>query len=86
MASDCETLMTHDLIPLSQLPVGGRGRIGAVVGKPDDVHRLEELGLRRGAAVEMLQAGSPCIIRLAGHKLCFRADELLRILVVAEGT
>lgn len=76
--------MSHDLIPLSQLPIGRRGTIGAVVGKPDDVHRLEELGMRTGTEVEMLQTGSPCIIRLSGNKLCFRADELLRILVRSE--
>ena len=84
MTLDCDALMTHDLIPLSQLRSGQTGRIGAVVGKPDDVHRLEELGLRGGAAVEMVQSGSPCIVRLAGHKLCFRADELIRILVTIE--
>jgi Fe2+ transport system protein FeoA len=42
---------------------------------------MHELGLRDGAAIEMVQSGSPCIIRLAGHKLCFRADELLSVLV-----
>ena len=55
--------------------------MGQVVGQPEQVHRLEELGLRGGTTVEMVQNGSPCIIRLAGHKLCFRADDMLHVLV-----
>jgi Fe2+ transport system protein FeoA len=71
----------NELIPLNLLESGCTALIGQVLGRPEQVHRLEELGLRGGAAVEMLQPGSPCIIRLAGHKLCFRADELLSVLV-----
>ena len=29
----------------------------------------------------MFRAGNPCIIRLAGHKVCLRADDLLHVLV-----
>jgi Fe2+ transport system protein FeoA len=71
----------HDLIPLSLLAPGQRAHVGYVSGQPHEVQRLEELGLRGGAAIEMVQTGSPCIIRLAGQKLCFRADELLHVLV-----
>ena len=74
----------HDLIPLSLLAPGQLAQVGQVSGRPDEIHRLEELGLRGGAAVEMVQSGSPCIIRLAGQKLCFRADDLLRVLVRRE--
>jgi Fe2+ transport system protein FeoA len=70
-----------DLIPLNLLAAGDSALVDRVLGRPDEVHRLEELGLRGGAAIEMLQSGSPCIIRLAGQKLCFRADELLSVLV-----
>jgi Fe2+ transport system protein FeoA len=71
----------YELIPLNMLAPGQSGEVDQVTGPPDDVHRLEELGLRGGVAVEMIQNGSPCIIRLAGHKLCFRSDELLSVLV-----
>jgi ferrous iron transport protein A len=71
----------NDLIPLNLLKTGCTALVGQILGRPEQVHRLEELGLRGGASVEMLQPGSPCIIRLAGHKLCFRADELLSVLV-----
>ena len=71
----------HELIPLNLLCPGQSAHVGQVSGRPDEVHRLEELGLRGGAAIEMVQSGSPCIIRLAGQKLCFRADDLLHVLV-----
>ena len=71
----------HDLIPLNLLAPGQSAHVGTITGRPDQVHRLEELGLRGGATIEMVQSGSPCIIRLAGQQLCFRADELLRVLV-----
>lgn len=74
-------LNVHDLIPLNLLATGQSGQISEVVGLPDDVHRLQEIGLRGGTQVEMVRSGSPCIIRLGGQKLCLRADELTHILV-----
>ena len=71
----------HDLVPLHLLSPGQSADIGHVWGAPDAIHRLEELGLRGGATVEMVQNGSPCIIRLAGQKLCFRADDMVRVFV-----
>jgi ferrous iron transport protein A len=77
-------MATHELIPLTLLAPGEQASIGQVIGQPEAVHRLEELGLRDGATVEMVQSGSPCIVRLDGQKLCFRADELLRVMVRRE--
>lgn len=71
----------HDLLPLHLLPPGSRALIGQLVGGIDEVHRLEELGMRVGTQVEMVQAGSPCIIRLGGAKLCFRDNEAFQVLV-----
>ena len=62
----------HDLIPLNLLSPGQWANVDAITGLPEQVHRLEELGLRSGATVEMVQSGRSCIIRLAGHKLCLR--------------
>ena len=78
---DPQGASVHDLIPLNLLTSGESASVDQVLGQPDQVHRLEELGLRGGANIEMVQTGSPCIIRLAGQKLCFRADELLSVLV-----
>lgn len=70
-----------DLIPLGSLRAGQRALVEQVLGHPDHVHRLEELGVRGGASIEMLQSGSPCIVQLAGNKLCFRGGETMSILV-----
>jgi len=72
------------LLPLTLLPVGEMARIGTVTGQADQVHRLDELGVRGGAQVEMVRPGSPCIIRLGGQKLCFRCDDMVSILVRRE--
>ena len=68
-------------IPLYDLPVGRSALVRRISGHPDHVHRLEEFGLRGGIRVQMFRPGNPCIIRLAGNKVCCRTDELLQILV-----
>ena len=73
--------MMVDLIPLPHLANGTKARVGQLVGQPDQLHRLEEMGLRDGTTIEMLRSGSPCIIRLADSKLCFRPNEAMGVLV-----
>jgi Fe2+ transport system protein FeoA len=68
-------------IPITALRRGEIAEIAQLVGSPEHVRRMEELGLRDGARLEIVQAGSPCIVRVAGATLCFREDELLRVLV-----
>jgi len=68
-------------VPLQLLDAGQIAAVTHVVGQRDTVHRLHELGLRQGVEVEMIQPGSPCIVRLDGHRLCLRADDLLSVLV-----
>ena len=74
-------LPMHELVPLSLLQPGQQAWIDQVVGRADEVHRLEELGMRVGSAIEVVQAGSPCIVRLGGAKLCFRACDVTSVLV-----
>lgn len=71
----------HDLVPLQFLPSGSRGWIEQLMGRADEVHRLEELGIRKGSEVEMVQPGSPCIVKLDGGKFCFRDADISRVLV-----
>ena len=71
----------HEMIPLEFLPAGHSAAVGQLIGGQNDIHRLEELGLRGGAQIEMVQPGSPCIIRLDGQKFCFRADDALQVSV-----
>jgi len=68
-------------IPLSMVRSGTLCRISQVVGGCEDVKRMAELGLRDGAEVELVQGGSPCIVRVGHSKLCFRQSDILNILV-----
>jgi ferrous iron transport protein A len=69
------------VIPLHLLQGGEKAVVETVYGDTCQVHRLRELGLHDGATIEMLQSGSPCIIRLGGQRLCFRGDEMTSVLV-----
>lgn len=71
----------HDLVPLTTLRSGQLAEIRQIVGLPEQVRRLEELGLRDGARLEMVRSGSPCIVRVAGSTLCFRDGEMLSVIV-----
>ncbi len=71
----------HDVIPLDRLDSGDSAEVIDVLGRPEQVQRIRELGFHPGTQVQMVRAGSPCIVRLAGQTLCFRANELLRVLV-----
>lgn len=70
-----------EMIPLVHLSTGAVAQVDQLVGQPHEIHRLEELGLRHGAQVEMVRRGSPCIIRLAESRLCFRPSEAMGVLV-----
>lgn len=70
-----------DPIPLQLLLPGQMAEVTELIGDNEQVVRLQELGLRRGQSVEMVQPGSPCIVRLEGHKLCFRDGDIFSVLV-----
>ena len=79
-------IVARKTISLDQLPAGQAAHIRSIRGNPDHIHRLEEIGLRRGVRIEMFRPGNPCIIRLGGIKICVRADNLLRVLVEPIGS
>lgn len=68
-------------VPLPLLSRGQRGRIEQLLGRPEDVHRLEELGMRVGQPVEVLQGGPTCIVKLDDTRLALRDHEGLQVLV-----
>jgi Fe2+ transport system protein FeoA len=72
---------TDSLISLRSLRAGQQARVHSVLGAQEQVHRLHEFGLCHGSLVQMFRPGTPCIIRLAGNKVCLRAGELLDVLV-----
>ena len=71
----------HEFLRLRVLARGQIAEIRQLVGPVEQVRRLEELGLRAGARVEIVRGGSPCIVRVGGSTLCFRDDESVRVLV-----
>jgi ferrous iron transport protein A len=70
-----------DMIPLSALRCGQAAIVRQIVGRIEQIRRLEELGLRGGTQLEMVRSGTPCIVRLAGTTLCFRDSDQLSVLV-----
>lgn len=70
-----------ELVPLHSLAAGQSARVDQIHGHPEHVHRLQEFGLLGGTQVQMFRPGNPCIIRLAGSKICLRSDALLSVLV-----
>ncbi len=70
-----------EMMPLSLLPMGQEAVVTHVAGSSDQVHRLHEIGLCDGARIQMVRTGQTCIIRLNGHKLCFRGDQATSVMV-----
>ncbi|MCC9607265.1 ferrous iron transport protein A [Blastopirellula sp. JC732] len=69
------------MIPLDMLPIGQTAEIADVLGDLNDVKRLAEMGMRCGAVVQVVQQGSPCIVRVNGCSLCFRECAHLQVFV-----
>jgi ferrous iron transport protein A len=75
-----------DLLPVSALRPGQVAEVGELVGPHAQVRRLQELGFRAGALLQMIRRGSPCILRVDGSTLCYREDDSLRVLVRSRKT
>jgi Fe2+ transport system protein FeoA len=69
------------LLPLELLNTGEWADVADVSGEPAWVCRMAELGLRAGCRFQVLQAGSPCLLRVGGGRLSLRPDDRLQILV-----
>ena len=70
------------LIPLDMLRAGDWADVAAVSGEASWVHRLAELGIREGCRLQVVQAGSPCLLQVSNCKLCLRGCESSQILVL----
>jgi ferrous iron transport protein A len=73
--------MQDDLIPLHLLREGKHAEVAEIVGVPEQVQRVQEMGFRQGVELEMVRHGSPCIVRIGGQSLCLRGNEMLNVLV-----
>jgi ferrous iron transport protein A len=69
------------IVPLEMMANGEQGRVCNLDGAPEFVCRLEEMGLREGARVHMVRAGSPCILAVNDHRFSLRFDHNATVLV-----
>ena len=72
---------THTLLPLEHLGPGEWGDVEHVDGEPCWVGRMAELGVRVGSRLRVLRSGSPCLLDVAGSRLCLRGESPMQILV-----
>ncbi len=64
-----------EIVPLSLLRSGARGAIDQVSGQPNEVQRMQELGLSAGCEIEVLQEGCPCIVKCKETRYCLRGND-----------
>ena len=69
------------LLPLECLQPGEWAEVQDVAGEPAWVARLGELGIRVGCRVQMLRAGSPCLVQVGGSRLSLRGEASAAVLV-----
>jgi len=70
-----------ELIPLATLRKSERGVIREVDGESKFVKRLCEMGLCHGAEVQMIHAGSPCIVAVKDQRISLRSEDEIAIYV-----
>ncbi len=76
--------MTRPPVPLSDLPVGGRGVVVALDAPPALAARLTALGFLPATEVRCRRRaplGDPRVYELRGTQLCLRRSEAKNILV-----
>lgn len=69
---------------LASLMPGQQGRIAGVLGNSSIRHRLLEMGLTRGAVVELVRVaplGDPVELQVRGYRLSVRKSEAEAVLV-----
>jgi len=69
------------MIPLDMLQAGEWAEVTEVSGEIAWVGRLAELGIREGCRLQVLQAGTTCLLQVANCKLCLRPADCGAILV-----
>ena len=72
---------TNTLLPLELLQPGDWADVADVSGDAGCVGRLGELGIRVGCRLQVVQPGSPCLVRIGHAAICLRGDCAVQILV-----
>lgn len=72
------------MVPLSKLPLGGRGRVVEVGGDRAFRRRLMELGVLPGTPVRLIRTaplGDPLVVEVRGGQLSLRRREAQAVVV-----
>ena len=69
------------IVPIHLLNPGECGCIREIDGEMGLVKRLDEMGLRAGVRVRMVQPGHPCIVAFDHQRLSFRGEDEAVVLV-----
>lgn len=79
--------MAHsDPVPVEFLAPNADAVVVEMSGDQQNVHRLEELGIRCGCKLRMLSPGEPCMLAIEGKKMCLRLGKTADILVQPLGS
>jgi ferrous iron transport protein A len=74
------------MCPLSDLPLGARGRIAEIRGGRQLAHRLQGLGLRVGSEVEMLhRRGGGVVVSVGATRVALGGGVVEKLFVVPIG-
>ena len=68
-------------VPVEFLAPETEGVVVDMCGEEQNVHRLEELGIRCGCKIRMLCPGETCLLAIEGKKMCLRLNSTAEILV-----
>jgi ferrous iron transport protein A len=71
----------NHLMPLEMLGPGEWGEVHVVTGEPGWIGRLAELGIRCGSHVQVVQAGSPCLLNVGDCRLSLRGECACQVFV-----
>lgn len=69
------------ILPMQFLSPGETGCVLEIGGEQALIRRLDEMGLRAGVEVRMVQPGTPCIVALEHQRLSFRGEDDAVVLV-----
>lgn len=69
------------LLPLERLKRGESGTVADVSGNQRWVCRLQEMGVRAGVRLTVLQPGSPTLLQIGSGRLSLRLGDEIQILV-----
>ncbi len=74
-------MQDRNYTPLDLLRDGESGEVMDVLGDPEWVSRMNEVGICVGRQVRVLRQGSPCLLEVEGARLSVRGESVRQIFV-----